>query len=156
MINLGTGRGVTVRELVDAFEKVIGQPINKVEGARRPGDSAGSFTNANKALDLLKWKAELSIEQAIADALKWGDTKGSEIEVLICLIQSYESIRLNRTSWIIQVFVCKNSGSFTKNYFLAISATNNSKARSGGMRLSLICIIQFSQALIDFFQPSHA
>ncbi len=75
VINLGTGLGVTVRELVTAFEKVIGQPINKVEGPRRPGDSAGSFTNADNARDLLGWKAELSIEQAISDALKWGELK---------------------------------------------------------------------------------
>ena len=75
VINLGTGRGVTVRELVTAFEKVTGHPINKVEGPRRPGDSAGSYTNANTAKKLLNWQAELSIEQAIADALKWGELK---------------------------------------------------------------------------------
>jgi UDP-glucose 4-epimerase len=75
VINLGTGLGVTVRELVTSFEKVIGQPINKVEGPRRPGDSAGSYTSADKANELLGWKAELSIEQAISDALKWGELK---------------------------------------------------------------------------------
>ena len=75
VINLGTGRGVTVRELVTAFEKVTGHPINKVEGPRRPGDSAGSYTNADTAKKLLNWQAELSIEQAIADALKWGKLK---------------------------------------------------------------------------------
>jgi UDP-glucose 4-epimerase len=80
VINLGTGRGVTVRELVNAFEKVIGQPINKVEGPRRPGDSAGSYTNANKSLELLKWKAELPIKQAIADALKWGSLKDQRLK----------------------------------------------------------------------------
>jgi UDP-glucose 4-epimerase len=74
-INLGTGRGVTVRELVTAFEKVVGQPINKVDGPRRPGDTAGSYTNADKAKKLLDWQAELSIEQGIADALKWGELK---------------------------------------------------------------------------------
>ena len=66
---------MTVRELVTAFEKVTGHPINKVEGPRRPGDSAGSYTNADTAKKLLNWQAELSIEQAIADALKWGKLK---------------------------------------------------------------------------------
>jgi len=80
VINLGTGRGVTVRELVDAFEKVIGHPINKVEGPRRPGDSAGSFTNADKALKILNWKAELSIEQAISDALEWGELRQERLK----------------------------------------------------------------------------
>jgi len=80
VINLGTGRGVTVRELVNAFEKVIGHPINKVDGPRRPGDSAGSFTNADKALKILNWKAELSIEQAISDALKWGELRQERLK----------------------------------------------------------------------------
>jgi UDP-glucose 4-epimerase len=75
VINLGTGKGVTVRELVTAFEKVIGEKINKTDGPRRPGDTAGSFCNADTAWDLLGWKAERSIEQGIADALKWGAIK---------------------------------------------------------------------------------
>jgi len=75
VINLGTGRGVTVRELVNAFEKVYGQKINKRETGPRPGDVAGSYTNADKALRLLHWKAELSIEDGISDALKWGELR---------------------------------------------------------------------------------
>jgi len=76
VINLGTGKGVTVREMVDAFEKVYGQQITKVEKPPRPGDVAGAYANANKARDLLGWKAELPIEQGIADALKWGEIRG--------------------------------------------------------------------------------
>ncbi len=75
VINLGTGKGVTVRELVLAFEEVVGEKINKREGPRRPGDTAGSFCNADTALNLLGWKAELSIEQGIDDALRWGTIK---------------------------------------------------------------------------------
>ena len=72
VINLGSGNGVTVRELVTAFESVIGKPIQKREAPRRPGDSAGSYANADLAAKLLNWKTELTIEQGIADALKWG------------------------------------------------------------------------------------
>ena len=72
VINLGTGHGVTVHELVTAFEKVYGQEINKKEIGPRPGDVAGSYTNADKAYRLLHWKAQLSIEDGISDALKWG------------------------------------------------------------------------------------
>ncbi len=72
VINLGTGRGVTVRELVTAFEKVTGQPLNQADGPPRPGDVAGSFCNADTARNLLDWQAELSVEQGISDALKWG------------------------------------------------------------------------------------
>ncbi|MCX6055190.1 MAG: UDP-glucose 4-epimerase GalE [Chloroflexi bacterium] len=75
VINLGTGHGVTVRELVNAFEKIYGQTINKKETGPRPGDVAGSYTNADTAKRLLGWKAELPIEQGIADALKWGELR---------------------------------------------------------------------------------
>lgn len=75
VINLGTGRGVTVREMVDAFEKVYGQEINKVEKPPRPGDVAGAYANANKARDLLDWEAEKSIEKGIEDALRWGEIR---------------------------------------------------------------------------------
>jgi UDP-glucose 4-epimerase len=75
VINLGTGHGVTVREMVSAFEKVYGKTINKVETEPRPGDVAGSYCNADTAGRLLGWEAELSIEQGIADALKWGEVR---------------------------------------------------------------------------------
>lgn len=77
VINLGTGRGVTVRELVTAFEKVYGSTIRKRDSGPRPGDVAGSFCNADTAWRLLKWKAELSIEAGIRDALKWGEVRES-------------------------------------------------------------------------------
>jgi UDP-glucose 4-epimerase len=75
IINLGTGKGVTVREMVDAFEKVYGQPIHKAEKPPRPGDVAGSYANANKAKDLLGWEAQLPIEKGIEDALRWGNVR---------------------------------------------------------------------------------
>lgn len=77
VMNLGTGRGVTVRELVSAFEKVNGSSINKKESPPRPGDVAGSFASCDVAGELIGWKAELSIEQGIADALKWAKTWGA-------------------------------------------------------------------------------
>lgn len=71
VVNLGTGRGVTVRELVAAFERVNKSIINKVDAPPRPGDVAGSFASAELALDLLDWRAEMSIDDGISDALKW-------------------------------------------------------------------------------------
>ena len=70
-INLGTGDGVTVFELVDAFEKVWGEEINKENAPARPGDTAGAYANCARAEKLLGWKAELSVKQGIEDALKW-------------------------------------------------------------------------------------
>lgn len=75
VINLGTGRGVTVRELVSAFEQVYGRPINRREAPPRPGDVAGAYANADKAEKLLGWKAQLPIEQGITDALRWGEIR---------------------------------------------------------------------------------
>lgn len=75
VINLGTGSGVTVLELVNAFEKVYGQVINKRFAPPRPGDVAGSYASADRAREWLHWKAELSIEQGISDALKWGEIR---------------------------------------------------------------------------------
>jgi UDP-glucose 4-epimerase len=72
VINLGTGRGVTVREMVTAFEKVYGQKLKTREEDPRPGDVAGSYANADTALQLLNWRAEMGLEQGISDALKWG------------------------------------------------------------------------------------
>lgn len=80
VINLGTGKGVTVREMVDAFEKVSGQAINQQEMPPRPGDVAGAYANANKANDLLGWEAERPIEKGIEDALKWGEIRDTILE----------------------------------------------------------------------------
>ena len=75
VINLGTGKGVTVKELVTAFEKVLGKPVNKEETNPRPGDVAGSYANADKAKRLINWEALHSIEDGIRDALKWDEVR---------------------------------------------------------------------------------
>jgi UDP-glucose 4-epimerase len=75
VINLGTGLGVTVREMVTAFEKVWGKPINKRDAPARPGDVAGAYANADRANAWLGWKAGLPIAQGIADALHWGEMR---------------------------------------------------------------------------------
>ena len=81
VINLGTGKGVTVLELVTAFEKVWGKPINKKTAPPRPGDVAGSYANADTAHSLLSWEARLPIEQGIADALRWGELRSSILKL---------------------------------------------------------------------------
>ncbi|MGV8049366.1 MAG: UDP-glucose 4-epimerase GalE [Anaerolineaceae bacterium] len=77
VINLGTGKGVTVKELIAAFEQVYGQPLPVSILPPRPGDVAGAYANADKAERLLGWKAELPITQGISDALKWGKLRES-------------------------------------------------------------------------------
>jgi UDP-glucose 4-epimerase len=77
IINVGTGDGVTVRELVVAFEKVFGQDVPVREAPPRPGDAVGAFANVDKARDVLGWTAALSIEDAIESALAWGRKRKS-------------------------------------------------------------------------------
>jgi UDP-glucose 4-epimerase len=64
-----------VREMVAAFERVLGREIPKRDMPPRPGDVAGSYANADTALSLLGWTAEKPIEAGIADALKWGELR---------------------------------------------------------------------------------
>jgi len=69
--NLGTGRGTSVLELVNAFMKVndINVPYEIV--GRRPGDIATCFADASKAEKELGWKAELGIDEMVRDAWKF-------------------------------------------------------------------------------------
>ncbi len=70
VINLGTGEGTTVRELVTAFQAVVGD-FEVTETGPRPGDVVGCCTRTTKAERLLGWRAEKSVEQGIRDALAW-------------------------------------------------------------------------------------
>jgi UDP-glucose 4-epimerase len=72
IINVGTGDGVTVRELVASFERVFGEKVPVREAPPRPGDAVGAFANVDKARDVLGWTADLTIDDAIASALAWG------------------------------------------------------------------------------------
>ena len=68
--NLGTGDGVSVLELVHAFIKVNGVDVPYVIGPRRDGDLAAVYANAGKALRVLGWKAEKTVDDMCRDA--WG------------------------------------------------------------------------------------
>jgi UDP-glucose 4-epimerase len=71
VLNLGTGRGVTVRELLAMFEEVFGRSVPTVEAPPRPGDVVGAFANVDKARDVLGWTSTLSVADGIESALAW-------------------------------------------------------------------------------------
>lgn len=73
VINIGTGDGVTVRELVAAFERVTDQPLPITEAERRIGDQAGAYAIVDRAASVLGWKAERSVDDGVRDALAWAD-----------------------------------------------------------------------------------
>lgn len=75
VINLGSGHGITVIELVEAFERVFGHTINKKVAEPRAGDVAGAYANADRAKKLLGWQSELSIDDGIRSALEWGKVR---------------------------------------------------------------------------------
>lgn len=70
-INLGTGNGTSVLELRDAFVKASGKDVPYVVDPRRPGDLAEVYANADKAYNLLGWKAERGIEEMCEDTWRW-------------------------------------------------------------------------------------
>ncbi len=75
IINVGRGEGVSVRELVAAFERVFGREVPVREAPPRPGDAVGAYANVDKAANLLGWRAGLSLDEAIDSALAWSDKR---------------------------------------------------------------------------------
>ena len=71
IINLGTGHGYSVLDVVHAFESANHVPIPYVVDPRRSGDLATCFANAKKAEEVLGWKAEHSIEDMCRDSWNW-------------------------------------------------------------------------------------
>ena len=70
-VNLGTGRGVSVLELVRAFEQASGRSIPMEFVPRRPGDVAAVYADPSLAGQLLGWRAELDVEAMCRDAWRW-------------------------------------------------------------------------------------
>jgi UDP-glucose 4-epimerase len=79
VINVGTGRGTTVRELVDAMESVRGLPLATVEAERRPGDVAGAFTRVDRARKLLDFECAYSVTDGIRHAQAWAAIRQSRL-----------------------------------------------------------------------------
>ena len=78
--NLGTGNGVSVLQLRDAFVKSSGIDVPYVIDPRRPGDPDEVYANATKAKEFLGWEAEFGIEEMCTDTWRWqsSNPKGYE------------------------------------------------------------------------------
>ncbi len=70
-VNLGTGSGVSVLQLVQAFERACGREIPHAIVARRPGDVAEVYADPARAQALLGWRAELDVDAMCRDAWRW-------------------------------------------------------------------------------------
>jgi UDP-glucose 4-epimerase len=73
-VNLGTGKGVSVLELVEGMEKATGKPVPYEFAPRRPGDVATVYADATLAETMLGWKAELGVREMCESTWLWQST----------------------------------------------------------------------------------
>ncbi len=71
IFNLGTGTGSSVLEVIHSFEKVSGQKLPYKIVDRREGDVISAYANTDKANNVLGWKAESTLDEAMESAWKW-------------------------------------------------------------------------------------
>ena len=71
VFNLGTGRGLSVKEIVDTFERVNGVKVPHEIVGRREGDIEQVWANPQKANEVLGWKAQTSVEDTLRSAWAW-------------------------------------------------------------------------------------
>jgi len=76
-MNLGTGRGDSVREVISTIERVTGREVPKRMAARRAGDPAELVADPSRARQLLNWKATRSLEQIVRTAWQWDNRQHS-------------------------------------------------------------------------------
>ena len=71
VFNLGTGNGITVFEVIKAFENVSGEKLKYAVGPRRAGDVVAIFANNDKAQQLLGWKCQYTLDDMMRTAWNW-------------------------------------------------------------------------------------
>lgn len=71
IINLGTGTGVSVLEMIHAFEKATGMKLKVKYGERRAGDAEAVFANNSRAKEALGWQPNRTLEEMMVSAWKW-------------------------------------------------------------------------------------
>lgn len=70
-LNLGTGRGSSVREVIAAVERAAGRAVPVIEARRRPGDPTAIWADAGRAADLLGWRAREGLDEIARSAVSW-------------------------------------------------------------------------------------
>lgn len=79
-VNLGTGRGYSVLEMVEAFGKASERPIPYRIAPRRPGDIAQCYADPTLAHERLGWRASLGVEQMCQDTWRWQQWAGANLD----------------------------------------------------------------------------
>jgi UDP-glucose 4-epimerase len=70
-INVGTGKGTSVLQMIQAFEEISGEKLSWEFAPRRTGDIIEIYANVDRAKSLLNWQAQFSYQDAIKDAWNW-------------------------------------------------------------------------------------
>jgi UDP-glucose 4-epimerase len=73
-VNLGTGQGVSVLDLVKGMGEATGKPVPYTMAPRRPGDVATVYADPSTAKSMLGWQAELGVSEMCADTWRWQST----------------------------------------------------------------------------------
>jgi UDP-glucose 4-epimerase len=71
VFNLGTGKGSTVLEVIEAFERATGESLQYAMAPRRAGDVIAAYADTTKASELLGWTAKKSLDESMRDAWAW-------------------------------------------------------------------------------------
>ncbi|OGL34603.1 UDP-glucose 4-epimerase GalE [Candidatus Saccharibacteria bacterium RIFCSPHIGHO2_12_FULL_47_16b] len=74
VVNIGTGRGSSVMEVIRSFEKTTGVKVPYRIGPRRPGDAVSYFASATKAKEVINWQSGHTLAQSLKDAWLWQET----------------------------------------------------------------------------------
>jgi UDP-glucose 4-epimerase len=74
-LNLGTGRGYSVREVISTIERITGRTVPTRMAPRRPGDPAKLVADPSQAEKLLSWKAKYSLDQIVTTAWNWAQSR---------------------------------------------------------------------------------
>jgi UDP-glucose 4-epimerase len=73
-LNLGTGKGDSVLDVIQAAEKITGRTVNRKVGPRRAGDPPVLVADATRAQQALGWKATRTLPDIVSSAWKWMQT----------------------------------------------------------------------------------
>ena len=71
VFNVGTGNGVSVKELLSSFERVNGVKVNHKIAPRRPGDVVAIWADTTLANEELGWRAERTLDETLKSAWEW-------------------------------------------------------------------------------------
>jgi UDP-glucose-4-epimerase GalE len=74
IVNLGTGRGSSVFEVIDVARRVSGREIPTIEEGRRTGDPVAVYADLQRAADVLDWRPKYALDEIISSAWKWHST----------------------------------------------------------------------------------